>query len=241
MSIILQGTSESLRVVLSAAPATTQLAITSSWQDQGIGGGDSSLLSNGTTPVTVVAAPAASVSRWVGGFSAYNQDTSAATVSVQKLVSGTAYTLFKARILPGCHIFYDNSQGWRVLDANGNVQTASNQSPSTPIQGTRNLIINGDLRVNQPVFAGGSLAANSYGYDMWRTWTATGSLALSADRSTITINGTVGTMVESPDAANAIVTVSVSNPSGPITVALQSAGQWRVSRASSRQAPDSSR
>jgi len=91
-----------------------------------------------------------------------------------------------------------------------------------PYGGFRNLLINGDGRVNQRVFAGGALAANKYGYDRWRTLGAASSMTVVI--STISINGTICQPVEAPDLANATVTVSVSNPSGPINVSLQPDG-----------------
>ncbi|SEO63143.1 hypothetical protein SAMN02800692_1501 [Luteibacter sp. UNC138MFCol5.1] len=91
-------------------------------------------------------------------------------------------------------------------------------------QGGRSLLLNGDLRVNQAAFAGGAMGANTYGYDMWRTVGAGATFALSSDRTTITLTGTIAQVLETPDIANATVTVSVWNPSAPITVKLQPDG-----------------
>lgn len=91
-----------------------------------------------------------------------------------------------------------------------------------PYAGERNLLINGDGRVNQRGFAGGALGANTYGYDVWRTLGSGASITFGS--SVITLNGTICQPVESPDLANATVTLSVRNPSGPITVSLQPDG-----------------
>jgi len=88
-------------------------------------------------------------------------------------------------------------------------------------RGRRNLLINGDAAVNQLVFAGGALASNTYGYDMWRTFGAAASFTKSGDGSTLTLNGTIGQVLEAPALPNATVTVSVRNPSGAITVNLR--------------------
>jgi hypothetical protein len=85
----------------------------------------------------------------------------------------------------------------------------------------RNLLMNADGRINERAFAGGAIAANTYSFDRWRTFSAASSLAIASDRSTITLNGTVGQVIETPDLANATITVSVSNPTGPITVKVQ--------------------
>jgi len=88
-----------------------------------------------------------------------------------------------------------------------------------PYGGFRNLLINGDGRLNQRVFAGGALAANKYGYDRWRTLGAASSMTVGT--STISLNGTICQVIEAPDLANATVTISVGNSSGAITVSLQ--------------------
>ncbi|NII53596.1 hypothetical protein [Luteibacter sp. SG786] len=84
----------------------------------------------------------------------------------------------------------------------------------------RNLFINGGGRIKQRVFAGGAMAANVYGYDRWRTFGAAASFTRAADMTTLTLNGTIGQIVEAP-LAGATVTVSVSNPTGPITVNIR--------------------
>jgi len=98
---------------------------------------------------------------------------------------------------------------------------ASGIDPRFGDRGRRNLLFNASLRINQRVFGGGALAANTYGYDLWRTFGAASSFTRSADRTTITLNGTIGQIIEAPDLAGATVTVSVRNPSGAITVNLR--------------------
>lgn len=221
MSIILNGTGESLRVVLAAAPASTQLALTASWADQGASSGDSAMLTTGTTAVTLVAAPAGTVSRWVGGVSIYNQDTAAATVTVQKVVSGTPYTLFKATIPAGCHAFYDNACGWRVVDASGAVVTTLSPVSSVPVGDGQNLLIDGAILVNQSAFAGGAVAAGTYGYDMWKGGTGGGNVTVNAATGVIThTSGALSQVLESPGIASQQVTISVEDPSGSVTVGI---------------------
>lgn len=221
MSIILNGTAESLKVVLSAAPASTQLAVTASWADQGTTSGDSSLLTTGTTAVTVVAAPASGVSRWVGGFSVYNQDTTASTVNVQKVVSGTPYTLFKGVIQAGSHLFYDNACGWRVVDASGAVVTTTTPTTTAPVGDGINLLVDGGILVNQSGFAGGAVAAGVYGYDMWKGGTGGGNMSVNASTGVIThTSGAISQVMESPGIASQPVTISVEDPSGSVTVGV---------------------
>lgn len=84
----------------------------------------------------------------------------------------------------------------------------------------RNLLINGGGRFKQRAFAGGAMAANTYGYDRWRTFGAAASFTRAGDMSTLTLNGTIGQIIEAP-LAGATVTVSVSNSTGPITVNIR--------------------
>jgi hypothetical protein len=119
MSILLTGVNESLQVVLGAAATTTQFTCAASYADQGGAAGDNATLTNGTTAVTLVAAPAAGVSRVVSGLSIYNGDTAAKVVTVTRKVSSTSYTLCKVTLAVGYHLFYDNATGWKVIDDNG--------------------------------------------------------------------------------------------------------------------------
>ncbi|APG04967.1 hypothetical protein BJI69_14405 [Luteibacter rhizovicinus DSM 16549] len=88
-------------------------------------------------------------------------------------------------------------------------------------RGRRNLLINGDASINQIVFSGGAMGANAYGYDMWRTFGATASFTRASNGSTMTLNGTIGQIIEAPSLQSATVTVSLSNPSGAVTVNIR--------------------
>jgi hypothetical protein len=117
MSIFLAGT-DILQVVLDAAPATNQLPLHASWVDQGGAGGNEPLLTNGTTPITLVPSPPSGVERLVSQISIPNADTATRTVTVNIVRSGTPFRLCKVALLAGYQLFYDGQ--WRVLDASGN-------------------------------------------------------------------------------------------------------------------------
>jgi len=60
--------------------------------------------------------------------------------------------------------------------------------PATPWAQERaqpNLLVNGDMQINQRGFAGGTLAAGSYGYDRWKAGPAGASLARSGPALTL--------------------------------------------------------
>lgn len=51
--------------------------------------------------------------------------------------------------------------------------------PATPWAGGQNLLINGDMQVNQRGFAGGALTAGHYGFDRWKAGAAGATVSLS--------------------------------------------------------------
>ncbi len=79
-----------------------------------------------------------------------------------------------------------------------------------------NLLINGDMRINQRVFAGGALAAGVFGYD--RMFADTGGCNVSVNQTTGTITHASGTWCQAIEAPRGVfgatVTVSVADLSG---------------------------
>jgi hypothetical protein len=79
-----------------------------------------------------------------------------------------------------------------------------------------NLLINGDMRINQRVFAGGALAAGVFGYD--RMFADTGGCNVSVNQTTGIITHTSGTWCQAIEAPRGVfgatVTVSVADLSG---------------------------
>lgn len=142
MSILLTGTTESLQVVLDAAPATNQLPCTASYADQNGSGGDNTVNTNGTTPVTLVAAPAASVSRVINDVVIPNADTATRIVTVNKVISGTPFRLVRITLLAGYSLGYGGGR-WYVIDPSGNfletVQAQQSGSWSVSVAGTPNV------------------------------------------------------------------------------------------------------
>ncbi|WP_349370726.1 DUF2793 domain-containing protein [Salinarimonas sp.] len=85
--------------------------------------------------------------------------------------------------------------------------------------GWRNLLINPTFAVNQRGFAGGALAAGAYGFDRWKAGAAGATLS-RAWEGTLTLTGLVEQVIESPDLRGETVTLSVSDPSGPLSVSV---------------------
>lgn len=117
--MILDTTSKTLEVVLGAAHTTNALEINSDWADTASGAtfvpGSTPQVTNGTTAVTAVAAPAASTQRHVKSFSVYNSDTVEQTVTV-RTYDGTNRRRIISTIIPvGACLTYTDHSGWKVF------------------------------------------------------------------------------------------------------------------------------
>lgn len=115
----LSSTSESLEVVLGNTITTNHLQWTVSYQDITSAGmtlpqSSNQGVTNNTTAVTMVSAPAASTNRQVVLINVYNSDTVAATVIIQEDVSGTNYVLVKALLQAGDTLMWSREAGWTI-------------------------------------------------------------------------------------------------------------------------------
>lgn len=102
--------------------------------------------------------------------------------------------------------------------ASNNIAPSQLAQTTKDLFGFRNMLINGDFQLNQRVFAGGSLTSGTYGYDRWKSW-ATGT-NVSVTGRTVSLNGTILQIVESPRLDNENVALSIENPSGDIICAI---------------------
>jgi hypothetical protein len=91
----------------------------------------------------------------------------------------------------------------------------------------QNLLINGDMQINQRGFAGGALAAGAYGFDRWKAGAGTGA-DLNLDGFSLTLAaGSIVQIVEPVlwglvSFAGLPMTLSVEDPSGSVAVAIGS-------------------
>jgi hypothetical protein len=130
--IILDTNSKSIEVVLAGAVTTNQLPIVANWVEitaSAYTPGNNELTTNNTTAVTAVPAPGAgSVWRQVKGITIPNDDTVPATVTVRLKAGVNTRTLYKVTLAVGSLLEYNDAAGFRVLDANGNVQVATSSA-----------------------------------------------------------------------------------------------------------------
>jgi len=115
----LSNSNQSLEVVLSGTVTTNQLVWSTSYQDITSAGmtlpqASDQNLTNNTTDVTIVPAPAVSTNRQVVLINVYNNDTVAATVTIQKDVAGTNYILVKALLQVGDTLMWSREAGWTI-------------------------------------------------------------------------------------------------------------------------------
>ena len=102
--LVLDSTSKSIQIVMSGAAATTNPDFVSTYSDNNgttfvEGSSDGAL--NGTTAVTVVAAPAASTRRIIKTIYVENKDTAAITITVTYLNSATSRTIVRVTLQVG--------------------------------------------------------------------------------------------------------------------------------------------
>jgi len=116
----LSATTDKIQVVLSGTVTTNQLQCVASYQDVTSAGMtlpqlSNQALTNNATAVDLVGAAAASTTRQVTHINVYNSDTVAATVTVQKDISGTDYILTKALLQVGSTLQWSRESGWNIL------------------------------------------------------------------------------------------------------------------------------
>lgn len=114
--VSLNGTTESLTIVLSGAAATTEPTYNITWLTPTGAVTTAVGATTGATPVTALAGPDSANSRNIGAMSIYNGDTAAVTVTVNKKVSSTSYPLLKQSIPVGSTLVW-NANGTIAISA----------------------------------------------------------------------------------------------------------------------------
>lgn len=130
--IRLSDTTHKLQLALGATHTTNALPVSAHYSDQtasAYAGGSKLSVSNGTTDVDIVDAPAASAIRDVDYLSVYNRDTVQHTVVIKLDVSGTDYILTSVALNVGERLEYTHGEGLRIFSATGGVKTASDVAP----------------------------------------------------------------------------------------------------------------
>lgn len=120
--MILDSTTDSLDVVLGVAITTNQLPFTVSFNDytsSAVTPTKNVSVTNSTSAVNLIAAPAASHQRQLRYCSVFNADTVSAAVTIRFNNNGTNRNVIVCTLLINESIQYTCDKGWRVFDANG--------------------------------------------------------------------------------------------------------------------------
>lgn len=152
--ITLTETTDTIEVDLASAHTSTSLKCVATWRDltsSAMTPGRSLQTTNGTTEVTLVAAPAASTDRLVDFISVFNEDTITHTVTVRFDANATQYTLFEAELQSGETLQYTDADGWRTF-ADGGALKQSMVSGFNPVSnGWTTVILGADVTNNNAV------------------------------------------------------------------------------------------
>jgi hypothetical protein len=220
--LVLDSTLKSITVAMSGAAATTNPDFVVAWSDDTgsaftEGSTDGAL--NGTSQVTLVAAPAASTRRLVKTINIQNKDTAAVTLTITYNNNSTLRNIAKVTLQVGDTWTTDGT-----TDTNGNLKT---------VQGTVNLAtsVTGVL----PAANGGTGVANSSTITLGGNLTTSGAYATTLTATattsiTLPTTGTLATLAGSetftnktltnPTVTNYVETLYAANTSTAITVAL---------------------
>ena len=156
--LVLDATTKSIVVAMSGAAATTNPDFTSAYADNNgtsftEGANDGTL--NGTTSVTLVAAPAASTRRTIKSITIENKDTAAVTITVSYNNNSTLRTIAKVTLNVG-----DTWTTDATFDTNGNLKSTGGGTMS--LQNSNNVTI-----------TGGNISANLVSFNSNTATTAT--------------------------------------------------------------------
>lgn len=136
--MIILTSSDKIQVVLAGNTTTNHLQCSSFWRDvttTDYTPGRSLAVTNNTTDIDLIAAPAASTQRVIDFLSVYNADTVNATVTVKIDASATDYILWKGVLGTGELLQYNDKNGFTVMTIGGAIKQSQ-------VLGTCNVAIN---------------------------------------------------------------------------------------------------
>lgn len=125
-TLVLDSTTKTIKAVMSGAAATSNPEFVVSWADStssSLTEGSTDGALNGTTPVTLVAAPASSTRRVIKSISIQNKDSASVTLTITYDNNGTARQLAKVTLAQNDTWTTDG-----VYDTNGNLKTSASGS-----------------------------------------------------------------------------------------------------------------
>ena len=140
--IRLDNTTRSLVLSLAGNIQSNQLQIVANYSDNNgttYTGGTKTTLSNNTSYVTIVAAPAASTVRDIDNIAIYNKDNVSSIVNVLLNDNSTYYQIINTILQTGESLLYTHGQGQRAVDINGCTKTSIVSQSAENLIGTPSL------------------------------------------------------------------------------------------------------
>ena len=148
--MIFLNSSTNMTIELSATVATNQARCYASWRDTKTGElapGFTSVDTNNTTPVNLVAAPASTYMRGIDFITVHNDDTASVTVTIKV---GTR-VLYKTALAVDENLQWTDSTGFVVISAAGTVKTSVNQIAGAADSGFSIVVLGSDVTNNNAV------------------------------------------------------------------------------------------
>lgn len=124
--IRLDATNRKLQIVLAGAVTANQLPVVACYSDKtttAYTGSMQRAVTNNTTQVDIVSAPAASTVRDIDSLSVWNKDTAAATVTIFYDDNATDAEVIKVTLAAGDQLSYTHGNGWKVITSVGAMKT----------------------------------------------------------------------------------------------------------------------
>jgi len=153
--LCLPTTTDSLELELGAAQTSAAMHVTTTYRDitsTTFTPGETVTVSNGTTPVTIAAAPGAgSTQRLIDYLSVYNNDTAAKQVTIRRNLNSTIRTLISVSLGVGETLEYLDAVGWQVLTNNGSVKQAQVQGSNQVTNNRQVAVLGADVTNNNGV------------------------------------------------------------------------------------------
>ena len=146
--LVLNATTDVVRVVLGAAHTTTPVRVVSSWRDvttTAYTPGRTGISTNGTTPVSAAGSPAASTQRVVDFINIVNTDTVSHTVTLSLFDGSTDFQLIQTILAVGERIEYQDGRGIRTFASTGGEKQSQNQGANTTYTGSSRVLLTGDV------------------------------------------------------------------------------------------------
>lgn len=230
--ILLTETTDTLQVLLGNSVASNQWVLYCSYADIStttFTPSATNMLTNNTTPVTLVDSPLSGTQRQIKYISVYNADSASGTVTVRFNANGTTRVLCTTSLASGYKLEYTDGRGFQALSTTGGKAVSLQQTGSWTVtvqDGGGSLTVDGTVAATQS--GTWVLGANS-GIDIGDVTinNAAGASAVNIQDggNSITVDGTVGvTQSTSPW----IVGWNSAQPVSGTVTALQGTNPWVV-------------